>query len=238
MTAKGWGEAKTVHILTLKKLDGTLFECPVHCLLNVGYAGRNREAVQKHIDELAEMGVAPPGQIPTVYPVSNYLAGTFEFIQVQHAETSGEIEYVLLIKEGNLYVTVGSDHSDRRLEVYGIPWAKQACPNIVAPEVWDFRTVAPHWDSLILRCWVLQDNLWHLYQEGALDKLIAPEGLLAIARDLVGNRQSGLCIFSGTIPAVEKMVCGDGYHLQLADPVLKREINHQYTVVQLPPPVE
>lgn len=226
------------HFLMLKKPDGSLLECPVRYLLNVGYAGRNRESVRKHIDELAEMGVAPPRRVPTVYPVSNTLAGTFKSIQVQHAETSGEIEYVIFVQSSALYVTVGSDHSDRKLEVHGIPWAKQACPNIVAPAVWDFQSVQRHWDDLVLRCWVLQGDAWQLYQEGAVGQLIEPEELLALARGLIGNSLDGLCLFSGTIPTVGKMICGDGYRLELADPVLKREIIHQYTVTQLPPAVD
>ncbi|WP_246291082.1 DUF2848 family protein [Paraburkholderia fynbosensis] len=39
-----------------------------------GWTGRNSEAVQHHIDELAAIGVAPPKQIPTLYRVARALA--------------------------------------------------------------------------------------------------------------------------------------------------------------------
>lgn len=212
--------------------------CTITYLLNVGYAGRNRDAVKKHIDELAEMGVAAPRQIPTVYPVPAYLATNTDLIQVQHEETSGEIEYVLVVQDGNVYVTVGSDHSDRKLEIHGVAWAKQACPNIMASEVWEYGSVIDHWDELVLRCWAKRRSIWELYQEGTLAQLIRPEVLMDLAGSVLGGIRNGLCLFSGTIPAVDKMFYGGGYRIQMEDPVLQRTITHQYAVEVLPPAVE
>jgi len=134
------------------------------------------------------MGVSRPRQIPTVYPVSNNLATTSSAIQVQHQETSGEVEYVVVVGPRDLYVTVGSDHSDRALEQKSVSLAKQVCPNIVAPAVWRYQDVKGHWDELILRSWVSQKGDWRLYQEGTLGDLLPVEELLGLSREVLGAR--------------------------------------------------
>jgi hypothetical protein len=48
--------------------------CRSSRVLNGGYAGRDTAEVQAHIDELAELGVPGPDRIPTMYPLSDYLA--------------------------------------------------------------------------------------------------------------------------------------------------------------------
>lgn len=34
-----------------------------------GYTGRNRDAVNHHIEELKQLGVAPPPRVPMLYPL-------------------------------------------------------------------------------------------------------------------------------------------------------------------------
>ena len=45
-------------------------EITVRYALNAGYAGRDTEQVQHHVDQLAELGVPAPRRIPTLYPLS------------------------------------------------------------------------------------------------------------------------------------------------------------------------
>ena len=111
-----------------------------------------KKVLKKHIDELADLGVPAPNRTPTLYPVSNYLAVHSNEIQVQHNKTSAEVEYVLLWCGNNLYVTVGSDHTDRKLETFNVPMAKQASPNVIANVVWRFDEVKDHWSRLELEC--------------------------------------------------------------------------------------
>ncbi|WP_412759113.1 DUF2848 family protein [Neobacillus cucumis] len=54
--------------------------------------------------------------------------------------------------DGELYVTVGSVHTDRNLENLNVPKSKQACPNIVSRKVWRFEDVKGHWNLLELEC--------------------------------------------------------------------------------------
>ncbi len=45
-------------------------QCTVDQLIMAGWVGRNREALQAHIDELAELGIPGPKNVPEFYPLS------------------------------------------------------------------------------------------------------------------------------------------------------------------------
>ena len=47
---------------------------------------------------------------------SRYLITSEDTIEVQGAQTSGEVEFVALRHRGQLFISVGSDHNDRSLE--------------------------------------------------------------------------------------------------------------------------
>ena len=95
-------------------------------MVNAGYVGKNQEEVRRHIRELAEKGIPGPTSTPTLYPVVCTALTTESTIEVYENETSGEVEYVLLVvTEDEIYVGLGSDHTDRHLEETDIPRAKQ-----------------------------------------------------------------------------------------------------------------
>jgi hypothetical protein len=52
--------------------------------------------------------------------VANTLISNATAIQVSGPDTSGEVEFVLLSKPDGMYVTVGSDHTDRKAETIGV----------------------------------------------------------------------------------------------------------------------
>jgi len=211
----------------------------VRYLVSAGYSARDTGLVRRHVEELAELGVPRPGRIPTLYPVSAYLAVTGRIIQVQHPETSGEVEYVLIVSANDdVYVTVGSDHTDRRLERTNVQWSKQCCAKILAPTAWCLDEVRRHWDDLVLRSWVDDEGQWRLYQEGSLAQLLPPEELLRLCRDELGLAGPGLVVFSGTVPLVSQITFTRGFRMELEDPVLKRTIVHEYSVELLPPAVQ
>jgi len=218
--------------------DGTYLRCDVRLLLNAGYAGRDRSAVERHIRELQRLGVSAPAHVPCFYPISSYLALQASLLQVQHPHTSGEAEYVLLQVDGRSYVSVGSDHSDRLLERSSVALAKQACANILASQAWELSEVANHWDQLHLRSWTRIDGRWHLYQSGDLSQLWRPEDLLDRWLSLGHQRSDGLVLFSGTLPTIGGLKCGSAFRFELTDSVLDRSLGAEYEVEVLPPPVE
>ncbi len=204
---------------------------------NAGYAGKNQEKVRGHIEELAALGVPAPKSTPTIYPLSNYLLTTSEKIQVQHGHTSGEVEYALLIQGDVTYVTIASDQTDRDLENYVVPASKQACPDVIAPEVWLYEDVKDHWDQIQLNCWVVKDGVKSLYQRDTLCALMSPTDWEPILNQL-GVEKKNYAFLSGTINTLTGLVYGDSYEIEMTDPVLNRSIRHQYQVKVLPEGIE
>ncbi|PTX53950.1 uncharacterized protein DUF2848 [Melghirimyces profundicolus] len=213
-------------------------EVTVNRVFNAGYAGSDQTKVQEHIDELAKLGVPVPSTTPTLYPISNYLPTVADRVQVQHGETSGEIEYVLIWAEGELFVTVGSDHTDRKLETYSVPMSKQAYPNVIADQVWRFKDVKDHWDRLELECWVTANGERVLYQKGTCADLMPPSQWKEIFRQKNVAKEGNL-FFSATINTVANTLAfADRYEFEMRDPVLDRVIRHQYEVDVLAKPIE
>lgn len=121
-------------------------------LYNLGSATRDPESARAHQDEVAHIGVKIALDVPAprIYPLSPDVLTTADAIEVQGERTSGEVE-IVLVKTDDLYVGVGSDHTDRALEKVSILWSKQACANVLAPRLWRFSEIASHWDSCRLR---------------------------------------------------------------------------------------
>jgi hypothetical protein len=214
--------------------SGQQLEFSVKRIFNAGYAGVNQEKVQEHIDELAKLGVETPAKIPTLYPVANQLATYSDSFQVQHNETSGEIEYVIIWSDNEMYVTVGSDHTDRKLEAFSVPMSKQACPNILAREVWKFEEVKDHWNQIELTCWIRSNGKEELYQKGTCGDLMSPKDLIENFKKMKID-QDGHVFYSGTIGTVgSSLAYGNEYVIEMNDPILNRVITHQYRLEFLP----
>jgi hypothetical protein len=176
--------------------------------------------------------------VPIYFPLSTNMVVTADRIEVLGAETSGEIEYALLVApDGHLYVTVASDHSDRAVERHGIQLSKQLCPDVLAPEVWPYDEIQSHWDSLVLRCWATRAERRELYQEAPLAELLSAQDWLS-RLDQAQLRRPGLIFLSGTPPTMGGLVYGDSFELELEDPVLGRSIHHRYAVDVLGPGIQ
>ena len=204
-------------------------------MVNAGYTGRNQAEVRKHIEELARKGIPGPPATPTLYPVIRRALVKDPVIEVYSRETCGEAEYVLLIEnENRVYVGVGSDHTDRKLEEWDIPRAKQICPNVIGSKVWALEDVAGHWDELTLRCHQVVDSMEILYQEGKLSRLMAPKELMAFVRSKIGAPLEGTIIFSGTMAALTgAFAYGTRLSAELMDPKLNRRLALEYEIFQL-----
>lgn len=205
-----------------------------HHLVCSGWVGRDPKALQAHIDELAELGIPAPTRVPIYMNLSTYLLTTEDEITVVSELSSGEIEYVLLRKGGEMWVTVGSDHTDRDVETKSIPGSKQMYAKVLAPECWLFADVKDHWDRLILRCWVSKVAERALYQEASLASILGPQEVLEKMPALGEGKEQGMVLFSGTVATKSGLVYGDSFELEIEDPVLKRSIRHSYRARILP----
>jgi len=196
-----------------------------------GYTGRNQSAVRKHIEELEKEGVKPPPSVPMFYPKPHQGISLEEDIYVEGQETSGEVEYVLLMDGGKIYVGVGSDHTDRELERMDILKSKQVCPSVLSKNLWDYEEIKDHWDRIEIRSWAVQGGQRTLYQESDLSTILPPEELVPLVQQRVDGSLEGIAIFSGTPPLVgEQILFSDRFEGELLDPILKRKITFGYSI--------
>ena len=202
----------------------------IDTLIVAGWTGRNREAVEHHIAELEAIGVKRPRTVPCFYRVGANLITTDDAIDVAGCDSSGEVEFVLLSLADDLYVAVGSDHTDRRVEAYGVTVSKQMCPKPVSRELWRFSEVEPHWDELMLRSWVTRGGQRELYQEGAVTRMLAPRDLMARYLGCDAVLPAGAAMFCGTLPVAGVIGGGERFEIELEDPRSKRTLRHAYTI--------
>ncbi|MFH1935585.1 MAG: DUF2848 family protein [Pseudomonadota bacterium] len=201
-------------------------------IVNAGYVGKNQEEVRRHILELAEKGIPGPSSTPTLYPVVCTALTTESVIEVYGNETSGEVEYVLLVvTEDEIYVGLGSDHTDRHLEKTDIPRAKQICPNLMSRTLWPLDEVEGHWDDLLLNATAVYQGGEIHYQEGRLGLLLNPSELLSFVKTKIPGPLENLVIFSGTMGMLtEEFVFAKKFSAQLIDEKLNRRIEISYDI--------
>ncbi|EIF30131.1 Protein of unknown function (DUF2848) [Burkholderia sp. Ch1-1] len=204
----------------------------VNRLTIAGWAGRDQAAIEHHIAELAELGVKRPSTTPCFYRLGAELLTQAEQIDVVGVKSSGEAECVLVHSKTGLLVTVGSDHTDREVEAYGVTVSKQVCPKPVARDAWRFDEVYGHWDQLELRAYAVTNGERRVYQQGSVAALLPAADLLARA-----PLAPGAAMFCGTLAVqggIVGMADGDALELELHDPVLNRTLRHAYRVRALP----
>jgi hypothetical protein len=196
-----------------------------------GYTGRNQEEVRAHIKELAAQGIPAPAETPTIFRTTLDRLTTGGEIEVLGGNTAGEAEVVLLVKGDDIWVTVGSDHTDRELEKSDIPVSKQVCPKPVGAEVWSYAEVHDRWDDFILRSWIGESERQQLYQQGRMSAVLRPEDLLAILRRRLGKLVDGAAIYTGTIPLIGGAFAFKPYfEAELCDESTGRSLRCRYRI--------
>ncbi|MCC6887650.1 MAG: DUF2848 domain-containing protein [Hyphomicrobiales bacterium] len=225
-----------VHSLTFRAYRGGRVEnrsIVLDSAIIAGWTGRDPVAREKHIAELEALGVARPASTPIYYRVSRNLLTTADQIEVVGESSSGEVEFVLIRDGSRLWLGVGSDHTDRKMETYNVTVSKQLCEKPIASELWDFEEVVPHWDSLQLRSWIEQDGELRLYQEGPVTSMLAPQDIIG-GCEPGGTLREGTAMFCGTLAAKGGIRPSKRFCFELSDPVFGRRIAHSYVVVALP----
>jgi hypothetical protein len=202
-------------------------------LVIAGWTGRDPVARDKHIAELEALGIARPATTPIYYRASARRLTQEDSIEACGTDSSGEVEFVLIGWQGRIFVGLGSDHTDRKVESYSVTVSKQMCDKPIAPVLWELEEVAAHWDRLILRSYAVIGGRRELYQEGTLDAMLPVAELIKRGFD-AGHLPDGCAMFGGTFAAKGGIRPADRFEFELEDPVLKRKISHAYDVVTLP----
>ncbi|MDR6519772.1 hypothetical protein J2789_002454 [Variovorax paradoxus] len=207
-------------------------------LVVAGWTGRDIAAIEHHIEELAALGVPRPSSVPLYYRVAAQLLTQSPAIEALGDQSSGEAEPVLFFSQGEWWLSVASDHTDRHVESYSVAVSKQMCAKPVAEAAWRWRDVQAHQDTLELRSRILEDGLWIDYQRGTLAS-IRPLAGLRDGMPGAGSAPEGLFMTCGTLGALPN-ARGEGIRpaaqmeIELHDPKLRRRIVHRYAVEALP----
>ncbi|AJY09493.1 DUF2848 domain-containing protein [Burkholderia dolosa] len=215
----------------------TAVDVEIERVVIAGWAGRDPRAIRAHIDELAALGVAPPTTTPCFYRVAPALLTQAHSIDVLGTQSGGEIECVFVDSAAGTLVTLGSDHTDRAVEAYGVAVSKQMCAKPLGRDAWRYADVADHWDALEMRSWwAPRDGERIAYQHGAVGGLLAPDALWQRFDDR-RTMPARCAMFGGTVAvhgAIATMRDGDAFEMELHDPVLGRSLRHRYAVDVLP----
>ena len=216
------------------KAGGRDLAAAIDALVIAGWTGRDVAAVEAHIAELEHLGVKRPKTTPIFYRVASALLTTDAAIEVAGGDSSGEVEPVLVRLADRLWIGVGSDHTDRKLEATGVTVAKQLCAKPLAPVLWPFEEVAAHWDALVLRAHAVIAGRRRLYQEGPVARLRPPQELMRLYRGGAPDLPPGTAMFCGTLAVIGGIETAEQFDLEFEDPVLGRRIAHSYAVRVLP----
>jgi len=195
-----------------------------------GWAGRDLAAIEHHIVELAALGVPRPSAVPLYYRVAENQLTQASSIQVLGPHGSGEVETLVFAADGELYVGLTSDHTDRQVETQSVALAKQMCAKPVGRSAWRFAELADHWDELVIRSTIVENGKEVLYQEGALSALRTPGDLIAG----YGGLPPGSAMSCGTVGAIGGIRPSSSFAMALYDPRSGRSLRHQYAIEVLP----
>lgn len=209
-------------------------EVDIQTLIVAGWAGRDIAAIEHHIEELAAIGVPRPTSVPLYYRIADNQLTQAARVQAVGEESSGEVETFVFAIEGEMYVSIASDHTDRKLETVSVAMSKQVCVKPVANTAWRLADVADYWDELVIRSYIVENGEEVLYQEGTLATLRTPQDLIAgyTGGDTVLPQGAGMTC--GTVGAIGGIRPAATFTMELHDPRRQRSLRHRYDVEALP----
>ncbi|NUU00753.1 DUF2848 domain-containing protein [Herbaspirillum robiniae] len=214
--------------------DNTTVDADLKNLVIAGWAGRDMAAIEHHIEELEALGISRPSAVPLFYRVSANQLSQDQDVQVLGAESSGEVETFVFNAGGELYVSIASDHTDRKLEAHSVAFSKQACIKPVGAAAWKLSDVAQYWDELVIRSWIEENGAAVLYQEGPLSSLRTPDDLIARFTDGQAILPEGCGMTCGTVGAIGGIRPAASFTMELFDPRRNRSLRHSYVTESLP----
>ena len=180
--------------LTFTDDAGRRIELDPDAFIIAGYTGRDRAQVQKHIDELAHEGIAPPPEVPMWYEMPLGILTQAARIEVTSAQSCGEVEPVLIGIDGALYLGIGSDHTARDVEREDIATSKRVCPKPIGPGVVRVDALGPAFDAIVLESSIDGEP----YQRGTFAQITPLASLLEAFRARIPAKK--FVLSCGTVP--------------------------------------
>lgn len=203
-------------------------EMELQSLLVVGFAGKDIEKTMEHIHELEAEGIKCPRKVPVLYQCERQILTDKDEIEVIGDKTSGEVEYLILVKDSKIYIGVGSDHTDREMEAVSIHKSKQVCLKPYAKDFWDYEEIKDHFDDIKLVSSQVVDGKTVEYQCGVTSDLLPMQHIMDELKTEVDINNS--LIYTGTVPLKDGFKFGQEFSCKLVDEKLGREICLSYKV--------
>lgn len=200
-----------------------------------GWTGRDKEAMEKHMTELEAIGIARPHSTPVFYRNSTSRLTTSDLLQTPGVGSSGEVEFVLFNIEGEFWVGVGSDHTDREVEAYNITVSKQMCDKPIASRLWRYDDLKANWDDLKITSHAVIDGERVTYQKGTVASMLSAEDLVTAFEEQTGTTFGpGDVMMGGTLGAIGGVRPAEVFEFELCDDKSGRRISHAYKIQTLP----
>ena len=218
----------------LHTLQGTRpIEVDVDQFVIAGWAGRDPAAIEHHIQELADIGVPRPSSVPLFYRVAQQQLTQAPVVQVVGPHSSGEVEVLLFVHDGQACVSLTSDHTDRQLESHSVALSKQVCAKPVARAAWPLAEVLDHWDELRVRSTIVEQGQEVVYQDGQLSSLLPVSELVQrfCGAAQLPERTAMSC---GTVAVIGGIRPAGVFTMVLSDERLDRQLSHRYELDVLP----
>lgn len=192
-----------LHVADPSGVDTPLTVTPAR-LYNLGSATVDASSAVAHQEEVADVGVRIAFDIPAprIYPMAVGSVTTDEVVGVHSGATSGEAELVIVVADGEVYLGVGSDHTDRELERASIIWSKQYSPSVLGRRVWRWADVEARWSTLVLESTVDGE----LYQSSLASVFLAPPAILEILAERVTSLPESYLVYCGTYTSIDKKI--------------------------------
>ncbi len=209
-------------------VEGEPLRFAAEAVIVAGYTGRERATVESHISELAEQGIAPPSSIPAFFSMPTNSAAIVDEVEVFHKETSGEVEVVLVVDGSDIYLGIGSDHTDRRAERLDIGLSKQVCRKPLGPDLWPLDTVRDRWDTLVLSSEITTEGNTCQYQSGVAGANLSPQELLKMIP--FRQRPERFVVFTGTIPVIGGIRHADRFEATISDSLMGDSLTLGYEI--------
>jgi hypothetical protein len=214
-------------LVTKNGIESITFE--VDKVLLIGLAARDTEATKELLAKKKRDGIVTANNVPCIYYVGTSTLTQEDEITVTGNTSSGETEFAIFKRGEKIYIGMGSDHTDRELNLTKIIKSKQVCEKPISKEVWDYDELKDHWDSIKIKSWQVVDGVEIVDQDGTAEELLTVEDLI---RESLRENDTveDAVLFSGTIGLVNGLFYGDAYKCLIEDPVLNRKIEFTYKV--------
>lgn len=163
------------------------------------------------------------------YWLQPYLVTTGNYVRMVSEAHAGELAYALLVKdEGEIYVTVASDHTDKEAEKCSLVAGKHMYPKVIARRTWRLRDVEARWGDLELRSWVEVNGEKRQVSSLRGSDFPSPGEVVPLIARAAGDVRNLIAIVK---PSLQQSPITSSYNeIGMQDPATGKSISHYYWV--------